>query len=281
MQFGIWLYDSKDHDLKVTRQVADALECRGVTCLAQEGQHAAALANVQAVDAEAFYRSIDALIVLGGDGSMLAAARECAPKKVPMLGINLGHCDFMTECEPGEIEEALTALTQGQYRTEERMMLRASIFDEKGETLWQTDALNDITICNAVPVQLIRAAAHIGDCLLERYACDAMIVSSPTGSTAYSMAAGGPIINPQMPCMVLTPVCASTLTSRPMVLAENDRLTLELTDPHLEGLVVADGQTRYPLQYGQRVQVEKSPNTTALIRVFNRKNAMNGPRINI
>jgi len=270
MQLGIWLYDSKDPDLAVTRQVTDGLERRGATCLVQNGQHADILSNVKAVDADTFYSAIDALIVLGGDGSMLAAARECAPQKMPMLGINLGHCGFMTECEPGEIDQALDALTKGNFKIEQRMMLRSSILDTEGHVLWQMDALNDITICNAVPVQLIRAAAYIEDCLLERYACDAMIVSSPTGSTAYSMAAGGPIINPQMPCMVLTPVCASTLTARPMVLAEYDRLTLELTDPNVSGLIVADGQTRYPLQYGQRVMIEKSPNTTGLIRIFNR-----------
>ncbi len=268
MQLGIWLHDSKDPELNVSRQVTEYLFNRHVQCYARADQHCAGLDGVQALHPDGFFQKLDALIVLGGDGSMLAAAREGARYGVPMLGINLGHRGFMTECEPGEMIQALDALVEGRFRIEQRMMLRACVLGAEDAVCWQVDALNDVVLCNRVPVQLIRAAASIEACLLERYACDAMIVSSPTGSTAYSMAAGGPIINPQMPCMVLTPVCASSLTARPMVLAEDDRLTLTLTDPTQEGLVVADGQNRFPVSHGQRLLIEKSPYVTGLIRIF-------------
>ncbi len=268
MQLGIWLHHSKDPELIVTRRVTEYLSSRRVECYARTDQHCAGLDGVRALESEAFFTGLDALIVLGGDGSMLAAAREGARYGVPMLGINLGHRGFMTECEPDELEPALDALVEGRFQVENRMMLRATLTDSQGCALWQVDALNDVVLCNRAPVQLIHAAASIEACLLERYACDAMIVSSPTGSTAYSMAAGGPIINPQMPCMVLTPVCASSLTARPMVLAEDDRLTLTLTDPSQEGLAAADGQNRFPVAFGQRLLIEKSPYTTGLIRIF-------------
>ena len=268
MQLGIWLHDSKDPELTVSRQVTEYLAERQVACFARADQHCAALAGVCALPPDAFFTGLDALVVLGGDGSMLAAAREGARYGVPMLGVNLGHRGFMTECEPGELQPALEALVDGRFRVERRMMLRATLKDPEGGALWQVDALNDVVLCNRAPVQLIHAAASIEACLLERYACDAMIVSSPPGSTAYSMAAGGPIINPQMPCMVLTPVCASSLTARPMVLAEGDRLTLTLTDPAQAGLAVADGQNRFPMDPGQQLLIEKSPYTTGLIRIF-------------
>lgn len=268
MQLGIWLHDSKDPELTVSRQVIEYLTGRQVDCFARADQHCAGLAGVRALKPDAFFARLDALIVLGGDGSMLAAAREGARFGVPMLGVNLGHRGFMTECEPGQLRPALEALVEGRFRVENRMMLRAILMGLDSRALWQVDALNDVVLCNRAPVQLIHASASIETCLLERYACDAMIVSSPTGSTAYSMAAGGPIINPQMPCMVLTPVCASSLTARPMVLAEDDRLTLTLTDSSQEGLAVADGQNRFPMNPGQRLLIEKSPYTTGLIRIF-------------
>ncbi len=267
VRFGIWVYEEKDPDLREARRAVSFLREKGNECIAFQGQHSDRIEGITVRDRMSFFQGLDVLIVLGGDGSMLAAAREGASYHVPMLGINLGHYGFMTECRPEAMEKALTALMERRYAVDRRMMLRAKILEEDGTCLWQVDALNDVVLCNVQPVQIIHASASIGDTVLESYACDSMIVASPTGSTAYSMTAGGPVVHPEMPCFVLTPVCALSLTTRPMILPATEQLTIRLTRTRMEGLAAADGQNRFPLKYGQILTVEQSPFKTDLIRI--------------
>lgn len=270
MQLGIWLHSSKDPDLRVTASVVRRSTQLGVPCLVPQEQHSSHMPGVRPVSDERFFQEIDFLVVLGGDGSMLSAARNSARYAVPMLGVNLGHRGFMTECEPDQVDEALEALVDGKYAVDERMMLQGTLFNAAGRVLWQGDALNDIVLSNRTAVQLIKVETSIGDCLLEKTACDAMIVSSPTGSTAYSMAAGGPIVHPQMQCMVLAPVCPSTLTVRPMILSGEDQLTLRIYEPEQQGMVVADGQNRADMSSEDRLIIQHSPYSAKLIRIYPR-----------
>lgn len=207
----------------------------------------------------------DVAVVVGGDGSILRAAHAAAPRGVPILGVNMGRVGFMSELEPAELS-ALTAMCCGTYDIEERMMLH-TIVRREGELLLDAHSLNDVTINRAENRKLIELDIWSDTQFISKFRADGVIIATPTGSTAYSMSAGGPIIEPTLHNMTITPICAQGLYAKSFVLAPNRRVSLKIADGHRGALLTPDGQEGVRVSAGDEIAVSQSPYVTRLIRI--------------
>ncbi len=214
-------------------------------------------------------RRVNVLVVFGGDGTILRAARTAAPHGIPILGVNLGGLGFLAEVRDQKVEPALTRLLEGDYRLDERMMLRAEVL-RRGRPAREFLALNDIVVTKSGYARLLRVSTLVNDEHLSTHSADGLIVATPTGSTAYSLSAGGPIVHPDVDVIVLTPICAHTLGARAVVVSGADVIRVRLHDvgssPSPPVLTV-DGQEGFPLEGEDEVRVERSPHRTRLIRL--------------
>ena len=216
------------------------------------------------------FESCDAVVVLGGDGTILQVAVECAKRDIPILGINLGRIGFMSEVEQDEIAEAVDKLISGDYKIEHRMMLKTDIIRD-GLLQGTFHALNDVVISKAADVKLISTAIYCGEEKISEYVCDGLIISTPTGSTGYNLSAGGPVINPSMKLLAATPICAHMLTAKPMIIPDNPPITIRLSDKvAVNGaIVVSDGDNVGYIKSGDEIIVSRSQYETKLIRMGN------------
>ncbi len=205
------------------------------------------------------------LIVLGGDGSTLWAARHAAPHGVPMFGINLGRVGFLSEAEPDNWPERLAKVLAGEWWLERRMMLEVSLARGGQEIAFST-ALNDVVISRGGQARLVRLRLYVDGDYVTSYTADALIVSTPTGSTAYAMAAGGPLLWPQLPNFLVVPVAAHLSLDRAVVLHQSAVITIEVAPDH-EAALTADGQAALPVQVGDQVFVRKHENACCFARV--------------
>lgn len=188
---------------------------------------------------------IDYAVTLGGDGTMLMASRLLAPREIPVLGVNLGSLGFLAETDLTEVFSLLADVITDKFRVEERLMLFVEITGPKGRTTHL--ALNDCIIHAGASGRVVSVQALINDEFLADYIGDGLIVSTPTGSTAYSLAAQGPIVHPGLPVFVITPICPHTLTQRPLIISSNEKLTIKVVSKqNLEDPIVSiDGQINY------------------------------------
>ena len=214
------------------------------------------------------FQEIDLLVTLGGDGSILHAARLAAPYGTLILGINLGRVGFLTEAEPGNWRDVLSRMLVGDYWIEERMMLRAKA--RRGEqVLAQAEALNDVVVGRGTQGRAVHLRTEVDGGYLATYVADGLIVATPTGSTAYALAAGGPILPPQLRNILLVPVAPHLSMERPIVLAEGVTVRVAIGAGRMAALTV-DGQVQAELESGDVVTVKASPHVTRFARVQER-----------
>ena len=254
----------------VLRELALWLRSRGVALVLEERTAAlagdATLPDVAVASGEEVAARADALVVLGGDGTLLAAAQLLGRRSVPVVGVNFGSLGFLTEITLAELYPALEGVLSGVYRYEERRMLRAEVLRD-GATLAGGDALNDVVVTKASVVsRIIELDVRVDDVFVSLFRADGLIVCSPTGSTAYNLAAGGPILHPALSALVLTPICPHMLTNRPLVVADDSRVVVRLHTPDVEAHVTLDGQRAVPLASGDQVAVTRSPRTLRLVK---------------
>ena len=210
--------------------------------------------------------SLNALMTLGGDGTLLRGARVLSPHAVPILGINLGRLGFLTCCNADQMSSALTRFARGDYMAETRMALEARVFDARGAERQQWIALNDVVLhkggfARVVGVRVAADGEPVGT-----YASDGIVVSTPTGSTAYSLSAGGPVVYPTLETIVLTPVAAHTLAIRPVVLPSSVDVTLRADDASEELLVTVDGQVGTTFAAGETLSVRRAAGEVLIVR---------------
>ena len=208
------------------------------------------------------------LVTLGGDGSILRAARAAAPYGTPILGVNLGRVGFLTEAEPGMWEEVLRKVLSGEYWVEERMMLQVAV-RRGGEVLRQAEALNDVVAARGARARVVHLRAEVDGGCLATYVADGLIVATPTGSTAYALAAGGPVLPPQLRNILLVPVAPHLSMERPIVLSEGVRVRISVISGRPVVLTV-DGEVQTELESGDEVIVEASPHVARFARVQER-----------
>lgn len=270
MNIGIISNLDKDKDQIVTKQVISWLEERNIKVFFDEKISAElALIKDNYCD-EYIFRHSDVIIVLGGDGTLLNVARQASCNEVPLLGINMGHLGFLTETEVEDMYTSLEKLIEGDYRIEKRMMLEAFIRNDDVPTK-DFIALNDIVIAKGNFSRLITYSIYINDNLVDIYSGDGIIVSSPTGSTAYSLSAGGPIVAPDVEVLLITPVCPHTLHSRSILVSNKDLVKIELnSNCKTEINLTVDGQKGVKINPGDIVTVKQSIYYANLVKLNNR-----------
>ncbi len=206
----------------------------------------------------------DAVLVLGGDGTILSVARRCAEQHVPILGVNFGRVGFLTELEPGEVDEKLPLYLDGNFWMDERSMLRAEV--ESHGTTHTLTALNDIVLVRGGEPRVIRVKIWIDGHLYNSTVADGVIISTATGSTAYNLSAGGPILHPQVRSKVLTPIAPHLVADRSLILEANATITMELQPRSTGAVLSADGQINVDVAVGNQVTVTSSVHTTRFLR---------------
>ncbi len=210
--------------------------------------------------------AIDCVIALGGDGTLLSVARRAAATGIPILGVNLGNLGFLTEVEPANLEKALEALVHGDYSIEERTMMKATVM-RTGRSVASLVGLNDVVISKGAFARIISLDIFVNDEYYSTFPADGIIVSSPTGSTAYSLSAGGPLISPRIDVILVTPICPHTLFSRSLVIAGDDRVRVVVEAPHEEVAVTVDGQVGFKVESHDEIIVERAPQVTRFVRL--------------
>lgn len=266
---GIIVNSAKDRDLKVTSSIIKWLEEKACEVAVSE-MIADRLRRMElGYSLTEIYKQCDFVIVLGGDGTLLGAARQILWLQTPILGINLGHLGFITEVEKNDIYICLEKILNKQYKLENRMMLEVVVIKEekKVETFY---CLNDAGITRGTLTRMVKLKTFVNDSYIDTYFGDGLLISTPTGSTAYSLSAGGPIISPDVKVILLTPICPHSLSSRSLVVSDEDTIKVEITDNYQDVHLTADGQQGYKLKNGDRVIIKKAPFFAKLIKVSNR-----------
>lgn len=257
LHIGMILHSRRKDAMGYAERIVSYLKNRGV-CVSAEHEFAQDLGVTPFSQAE----KADVIISLGGDGTLLRGFQYAYRWNAPLLGINLGRVGFLTEAEPGDIETTLDAVISGGYEVEERPVLHV----EAGGKRWH--ALNDVVLSRGGRARLTTISAFVDGELAGRYVADGMVVATPTGSTGYSLSAGGPIISPKVDCMVITPICAHTLQHRPTVVHGGAYITLELLPDDVQtASLQVDGQSCMELKSGMRVDICMDTRPIRLIRL--------------
>ncbi len=207
----------------------------------------------------------DLAVVVGGDGTLLNAARSLVAFDVPLVGINLGHLGFLTDISPEDMLECLDEILAGRYESEKRTLLEAAIHRE-GELISHSDAFNDVVVHKWNVARMIQLEVYLDGVFVSRLRADGLIVSTPTGSTAYALSAGGPILDPQLAALVLVPVCPHTMSNRPLVVEDDKCIEVVVCDnKHDSAQVTCDGQITFGLMTGDRIRVRRKEQAIRLI----------------
>lgn len=272
---GLIIKETNPVALEAAGQLSDFLQERGALVRARAALAARLSGTGLCCEStEAELAASDFVVVLGGDGTLLGAARLLAPYGTPMLPVHLGHFGFITEVPPEALLPAVEKALAGQCTVEERMMLAGRVQRGDGEeagagadTPLSLLALNDIVVASGA-VRMVRVRTRIGTETLATYAADGVIVASPTGSTGYSLSAGGPLVHPTAPVLVITPVSAHTMSARALLVPDTETVHLTV-EGEARDMVVAsvDGQIEVPLRPGDTVSVSKSPHRAKLLGV--------------
>ncbi|WP_025270132.1 NAD(+)/NADH kinase [Hippea sp. KM1] len=254
---------------KIIKQLVDYLNGLGVNVLL--GQEAASVLNKEGIERHKLAAYVDMILVLGGDGTFISAARSVNESKrdIPILGVNLGRMGFLTEVPLSEMYAVLdNVFIKGEYHIEERMMLDVELYDG-GDLITKKTVFNDAVVNKGALARIVplRVEARIGSNIyhVAVYHADGLIISTPSGSTAYNLAAGGPIVYPTMDCIIITPICPHTLSNRPLVLPVDVELTVMMDEEIDDVMATLDGQIGYKITKNHRMVVGKSKRKIKII----------------
>ncbi|MCC6303212.1 MAG: NAD(+) kinase [Gammaproteobacteria bacterium] len=250
------------------RALAAHFEAKGATVLL-DVDTAALFPDIRLETAsrEEIGRRCDLAVILGGDGTLLNAARSLADHDVPLAGINLGHLGFLTDISPGRMIECMDQILRGDYRVEERFLLACSVV-RAGTELSRGNAFNEVAVHKRNAARMIELETYINGRYLNKQRSDGLIVSTPTGSTAYALSAGGPILDPTLDAIVVVPVCPHTMSHRPIVVDGASEIEVIVGDGNRDhAQVTCDGQVTFPLSAGDRVRIRKQARPVRLVRL--------------
>ena len=224
---------------------------------------------VESVKDEELPKSVDLILVLGGDGTMIATARMVGDTEVPVIGVNYGGLGYLAEFPLDELFPALEAILAGKYKVDARLMLSVEL--RRGEEIvTKNRVLNDVVMNKSALARIIEIEAYLNDQFVNSFRADGLIVATPTGSTAYNLSAGGPVIYPSMNAIVITPICPFTLSNRPIVVPDDSMIEVRLMTDNEEVALTLDGQVGFPVRAGDRVVIRKSRTTFNLVQPANR-----------
>lgn len=271
-KFYIITNSDKDPRLETAGFVRDYLTEKGKTCIIQEQSQTEAGRSYKYTDAEQIPEDVDCVLVVGGDGTLLQACRDLVEKDLRLLGINMGTLGYLAEIERQNVQPALDKLIHDEYVTESRMMLEGTVC-RNGKKLMEDMALNDIVIGRDGKPRIIDFNIYVNGEFLNSYSADGIIVSTPTGSTGYSLSAGGPIVSPEASLILLSPIAPHTLNTRSIVLPDDVEIMVEVKEGHRRGeegaVVTFDGDTCVSLRCADQVVIRKSSRHARLVKINN------------
>lgn len=269
-RIGIYTNKDKDKDLTFTKLLMESIVSMGGDAFLLSDLSDETDTKNSGIIGDERLNQCEVVFSLGGDGTFLKAARKVYRKGIPILGINLGNLGFLTEIDTGDIHSAVASIFQDKFEIENRMMLEARIISG-GKTTAKDVALNDVVVSRGYLPRIIRLKMYIDDILTDTFPGDGLIVSTPTGSTAYSLAAGGPIVEPNTDLIIATPICPHLLYSRSYITPSDKifRITVN-EDYHHIATVTVDGQVGYEIKAGDSIEVKKSQYTVKLVRIKKR-----------
>jgi NAD+ kinase len=251
--------------LRIVQELAGWLEQRKIAVLFEE-ETAAALGRSGGVARDRLPPEIDLAIVAGGDGTLLSMARAAAPLQIPLLGINFGSLGFLTELQPADALSGVEAVIQGRFSIEERPTLRVR-HANRDRSMREYALLNDAVITKGALARMINIRVRVDDEEVATYSSDGLIVATPTGSTAYNLSAGGPILDPRMSAFVISPICPHTMTYRPLVVPDSVIIEISLLSGGEEVFLTLDGQIGFPFLGDDRLTIDHHPCPVRLVRV--------------
>lgn len=266
---GLIVNTTKDKDFKITESIIKWVEDKGGQPLLTDDVCKKVGKPGYAIPKKEIYRIADFIIVLGGDGTILGVAREACSYGTPILGVNLGHLGFLAEVEVKELFESLEIILKNGVHMEERLMLQSSVYGNKPNK--EFFALNDIVISRGTLSRVVTMKVYINENYVTTLKGDGLIISTPTGSTAYSLSAGGPIISPDLSVISLTPICTHSLANRSsIVISEKELIFIDLSENYGDAYLTIDGQEGCRIEPGQNISIKKAPFNTKLIKIINR-----------
>lgn len=269
-KFYIITNRDKDQNLRFTEEIVQYLKDHGKKCQVQQAERRVE-GEYHYTDPALIPEDTQCILVLGGDGTLLQAARDVVHREIPMLGINLGTLGFLAEIDKTSIYTALDKLFADDYEIEERMMLTGTVW--RGDKITGQDvALNDIVISRVgPPLRVIGFNNYVNDGYLNSYNADGIIIATPTGSTGYSLSCGGPIISPNAAMTVMTPIAPHTLNTRSIIFPEDDVITVELGEGRRQiqenGLASFDGDVEVPMATGDRIVIKKASVSVKILKL--------------
>lgn len=262
-RIGIYAKQNHPDAAALAGKVAQWLESQGVEVLLEQDL-ASKMDDREGFPGKSIPSMVNMVIVLGGDGTLISVARLIGDLKVPIFGVNLGSLGFLTEITTAEMMQVLENVLRGDFTVSSRMMLDTCV-KRKGKEVARYTVLNDVVLNKGALARIVDMEASVDDVYLTTFKADGLIVSTPTGSTAYNLAAGGPIIHPELNCLVMSPICPHMLTNRPIIVSEDAHIKIELKFEDEDVVLTADGQVGMPLEHGDVVIVRKAKSRTYLI----------------
>ena len=266
--FYIIVNEGKKEAVAFRNTIIEYLTSKGATCAASKGEFHKGYRYTNLADVP---EETECVITLGGDGTLIRAARDLAERELPIIGINFGTLGYLTQIgREGDPKELLDALLEDRYVIEERMMIEGRVF-HNGEIIAEDVALNDIVLAREGEFRVLKFELYVDGQFLTQYGADGMIVATPTGSTAYNLSAGGPIAQPDGELLILTPVCPHTMTSRTMVLGPDSKVRIRIPEKSYGSRIVSfDGDTKVSLEPGDYYEIEKSKKVTKVLKLDHR-----------
>jgi NAD+ kinase len=262
-KIGIIAKGNKPEAIQVVKELIGWLKDRKVECFVD-----AAIAKAvshPALDKQEMAGAVEMVVVLGGDGTLLSAARALQRKQVPILGVNLGGLGFLTEITLAELYPMLEAILRGEYKTDERMLLEARVW-RKEKVVDTFQVLNDVVINKGALARIIELETSVDQAYLTTFRSDGLVISTPTGSTGYSLSAGGPIVYPSLQSIIITPICPHTMTNRPIIVPKEATINVTLCSADQEVFLTLDGQVGFKMELRDRVEVKKGEGFVKLIK---------------
>ena len=269
-KIGLFPHLKKTPVYNRTHELIEILQSEGFQVLMEEGTAAYLGREDLGHENKKLLETIDCGIVLGGDGALLYVARLIYPRQIPIFGVNFGHLGFLTEVDDQCLAESVSRLRAGRFFLEDRLIVGAEVVRE-GQVAEAFVALNDIVITKGAFARMLRLKLKINGQSAAAFPSDGLIISTPTGSTAYSLSAGGPVIDPSLAVLLLTPICAHSLFARPLVIGGEAQVEVEFSSTTNDLMLTADGQEGAVLQNGDVVRCFTAPCPTKLVR-FEREN---------
>jgi NAD+ kinase len=269
-RIGIVAKQNHPEALTVVRNLAKKLISKGISVYVEKEiesslqlSHPKPMLNF--VEPEGFASQTELVICLGGDGTLLRVARLVGENEVPILGVNLGGLGFLTETTLNELDRVLEEVIRGAYKKDEREILKAAVI-RRGEKMAEFTVLNEAVINKGALARIIDIEVTINGEHLTTFKADGLIISTPTGSTAYNLSAGGPIVHPSLQCIIITPICSHTLTNRPIVIPDDVEIQALLRTKQQEVYLTLDGQQGFPLEFEDIVTLRKAPSPIFLVK---------------